>query len=594
MLSRIVVENRQEIAAVRVPLHLVREPLERRRVDEAHAIGDFFDRPDFQSLALLQRRHVVRGLQHCFRRAGVEPGDAAPQQRDVQCPAGEIRLVHVGDLELSPRRGLQAFGDVHHVSVVEIQPRDGVVRLGPLGLLLDAQRALLRVELHHPVPLRVFHAVGEDGRALAPRGRVRQRRPQPSAIENVVAQDQRARAPRHELTPDDERLRQSFRLGLLGVTHVEPQPRAIAEQRAEPRHVLRRGNQQHVADPSEHEGRKRIVHERLVVHRQQLLRGAERERVEARAGAAGEDDAFSHRRGRVPGHEGRVESPLGPHPLSPSPLTWRGGTMDGLSFPSPEGRGDQRGEDGVVTIVIVSFNTVRELVSCLESVERSARSIPHEIILVDNASSDGTVETVRARFPTVRVIANQANVGFSKANNQALPLARGEYVLFLNPDAELGPGTLEQLVAALEGFPERAAVGPRVGKPSEFMSHNCARRLPTLWTEFCDLSWLARIFPRSRLFAWKYYAGWDGTTDRDVECLLGAAMLCRTAQVRALGGFDESVPLYLDDMDLCKRLGALGRLRYLSGVPLLHHYSVSTRKQPTALMKRLPPPPRRA
>src|SRR5207237_434222 len=93
--------------------------------------------------------------------------------------------------------------------------------------------------------------------------------------------------------------------------------------------------------------------------------------------------------------------------------------------------------------------------------------------------------------------------------------------------------------------------------------------------------------PRSRLFAWKYYAGWDGTSDRDVECLLGAAMLCRTAQLRALEGFDESVPLYLDDMDLCKRLGELGRLRYLSGVPLLHHYSVSTRKQPPALMKGL-------
>src|SRR5207237_947908 len=114
-----------------------------------------------------------------------------------------------------------------------------------------------------------------------------------------------------------------------------------------------------------------------------------------------------------------------------------------------------------------------------------------------------------------------------------------------------------------------------------------ARRLPTWWTEFCDLSWLARIFPRSRVLAWKYYAGWDGKSDRDVECLLGAAMLCRSAQVRALGGFDESVPLYLDDMDLCKRLGALGRLRYLSGVPLLPHSSVSTRKQPTALIKRL-------
>src|SRR5207302_10328402 len=106
-----------------------------------------------------------------------------------------------------------------------------------------------------------------------------------------------------------------------------------------------------------------------------------------------------------------------------------------------------------------------------------------------------------------------------------------------NPDAGVEPGTLDRMVAQLEAFPERAAVGPRVRKPSEFMSPNCARRLPTLWTEFCDLSWLARIFPRSRLLAWKYYAGCDGTSERYDELLLGPALFCRTAQVRALGGF---------------------------------------------------------
>ena len=213
--------------------------------------------------------------------------------------------------------------------------------------------------------------------------------------------------------------------------------------------------------------------------------------------------------------------------------------------------------------------------------------MPHEIIVVDNASSDGSVELVRTRFPAVRLIRNQENLGFPKANNQALPLVRGEYILFLNPDSELQPGTLERMVAELSGFPERAAVGPRIRKPAEFMSPNCARRLPTLWTELCDAMWLHLIFPRSRIFAWKYYRPWDGTTDRDVECLLGAAMLCRTEQLRALGGFDESVPLYLDDMDLCKRLGDLGRLRYLTGATILHHYSVSTRKLPSALIRRL-------
>jgi GT2 family glycosyltransferase len=241
----------------------------------------------------------------------------------------------------------------------------------------------------------------------------------------------------------------------------------------------------------------------------------------------------------------------------------------------------------VISIVLVSFNTAHELVACLESIARCAAAIPHEIIVVDNGSTDGSVEAVRRRFPSVQLVANQENLGFAKANNQALPLVRGEYILFLNPDSELQPGTLERMLAELGGFPERAAVGPRVRKREEFISRTCARRLPTLWTELCDLLWLDRIFPRSRILAWKYYPGWDGTTDRDVECLLGAAMLCRTEQVRALGGFDESVPLYLDDMDLCKRLGDLGRLRYVSGAVVLHHYSVSTKKQPSPLIKRL-------
>jgi len=241
----------------------------------------------------------------------------------------------------------------------------------------------------------------------------------------------------------------------------------------------------------------------------------------------------------------------------------------------------------VISIVIVSFNTARELVACLESIERCAAAIPHEIVVVDNGSADGSVEAVRIRFPAVQVVANDENVGFSKANNQALPLVRGEYILFLNPDSELQPGTLERMLAELAGFPARAAVGPRVRKPSEFTSRTSARRLPTLWTEFCDATWLDRLFPRSRILAWKYYAPWDGAGDRDVECLLGAAMLCRTDQVRALGGFDESVPLYLDDMDLCKRLGDLGRLRYVSGATVLHHYSVSTKKHPSPLIKRL-------
>src|SRR5207248_2744187 len=142
-----------------------------------------------------------------------------------------------------------------------------------------------------------------------------------------------------------------------------------------------------------------------------------------------------------------------------------------------------------------------------------------------------------------------ANVGFPKANNQALPLVRGEYVLFLNPDSGVDPGTLDRMVAQLEPFPERAAVGPRVRKPSEFMSHNCARRLPTLWTEFCDLSWLARILPRPRLCG-HCGGGGSGVVPVGVRAPhwglteKGAASLGRGAGVRGLGVAVESGDVY--------------------------------------------------
>src|SRR5438034_7885722 len=196
-----------------------------------------------------------------------------------------------------------------------------------------------------------------------------------------------------------------------------------------------------------------------------------------------------------------------------------------------EARGYATLAPSVISILIVSCNTAPELVACLESLARCAAALPHEIIVVDNGSTDGSVEAVRTRFPAVQLVTNQENLGFSKASNQALPLARGEYVLFLNPDSEMQPGTLEQMLAELAGFPERAAVGPRVRKQHEFISPNCARRLPTLGTELANLLWLDRIFPRSRIMAWKYYAPWAGTTDRDVACLLRAHLL-RTAQQR--------------------------------------------------------------
>src|SRR5256712_13197594 len=175
----------------------------------------------------------------------------------------------------------------------------------------------------------------------------------------------------------------------------------------------------------------------------------------------------------------------------------------------------------VISILIVSFNTAPELVACLESLARCAAALPHEIIVVDNGSTDGSVQAVRTRFPAVQLVTNQENLGFSKASNQALPLARGEYVLFLNPDSEMQPGTLERMLAELAGFPERAAVGPRVRKQHQVISPNCARKLPPLWTELSNFLGLDRISPRSRLMALRDYSPLAWPPDLDGDGLLG-------------------------------------------------------------------------
>jgi hypothetical protein len=243
-------------------------------------------------------------------------------------------------------------------------------------------------------------------------------------------------------------------------------------------------------------------------------------------------------------------------------------------------------EDPLVSIVVVTFNSAGEIARCLESVAAHA-GVSTEVFLVDNASADDTVRIVRERFPVVQLVVNADNVGFSAANNQALALARGAYVLFLNPDTELRPGALPTMIQVLGPSGPVAAVGPRLVWTDGRSWRVAARRLPSLWTESCHLLALDRFVPRSRLLAYKYYAPWDLLGDRDVDCLSGAALLCRTAQVRDLSGFDESVPLYLDDIDLCRRLGDLGCLRYCSQAVVLHHHDASGAQQPQTLIVRL-------
>ena len=262
--------------------------------DPAVLPGDLLGHGHGQVLGVLHGADELRGLVQALHGAGVEPRVPAAQGDHGQRPLLQVHLVERGDLELPAGRGLDLMRLGGHVARVEVEPRDGVGALGALGLLLDGDGTALRIELHDAEALGVVHVVAEDRGAarLGVLDGARQVARQAVAVEDVVAEHQGARLAGDELLADGEGLRQAVRRGLLGVGQVDAVARAVPEQALEVGQVGRRGDDQDVPDARQHEGGQRVVDHGLVVDRQQLLGGHERERVQAGAGPAGEDDAF--------------------------------------------------------------------------------------------------------------------------------------------------------------------------------------------------------------------------------------------------------------------------------------------------------------
>ena len=267
------------------------EPLGR---DPAVLPGDLLGDRDRQVLGVLHGADELRGLVQALHGAGVEPRVAAAQGDDGQRPLLQVHLVECGDLELAAGRGLHPMRLGGDVARVEVQAGDGVGALGLGGLLLDGDGTALAVELHDAEALGVVHVVAEDRGAarLGVLDGARQVARQAVAVEDVVAEHQGARLAGDEPLADGEGLREAVGAGLLGVGEVHAVARAVPEQALEVGQVGRRGDDQDVPDSRQHEGAKRVVDHGLVVDRQQLLGGHERERVQAGAGPACEDDAF--------------------------------------------------------------------------------------------------------------------------------------------------------------------------------------------------------------------------------------------------------------------------------------------------------------
>ena len=262
--------------------------------DPAVLPGDLLGHGHGQVLGVLHGADELRRLVQALHGAGVQPRVAAAESDHGQRPLLQVHLVERGDLELAAGRRLHPMRLGGHVARVEVQAGDGVGALGALGLLLDGDGPPLAVELHDAEALGVVHVVAEDRGAarLGVLDGARQVAGQAVAVEDVVAQHQGARLAGDEVLADGEGLRQAVRRGLLRVGEVHAVARAVPEQALEVGQVGRGGDDQDVPDARQHEGGQRVVDHGLVVDRQQLLGGHERERVQARAGPAGEDDAF--------------------------------------------------------------------------------------------------------------------------------------------------------------------------------------------------------------------------------------------------------------------------------------------------------------
>lgn len=227
-----------------------------------------------------------------------------------------------------------------------------------------------------------------------------------------------------------------------------------------------------------------------------------------------------------------------------------------------------------VSIIIVNHNRKELLAQCLWSVLES--KVRKEVIVVDNASTDGSRELVEKQFPQLTLIRNSSNERFAKPNNDAMKTARGRYLFLLNNDAILQPGSLESLLAYMESHHEVGMVGPQLLNPDGSIQPSCLGFM-SLRTHLFDMLALDRLFPRSPFFASMPMTYFDHATEREVDHVMAAALLVRVEAVRQVGLMDERLTIYYNDTDWSFRFKEAGWKRvFYPAAKVIHHGGQTT------------------
>lgn len=232
-----------------------------------------------------------------------------------------------------------------------------------------------------------------------------------------------------------------------------------------------------------------------------------------------------------------------------------------------------------ISVVIVNYNVKHFILQCLQSVYNAMGNISTEIFVVDNASSDNSCAAIKERFPQVNLIENSQNVGFSGANNQAIKLTTGKYVLLLNPDTVLQEDTLQKCFNFMEATPDAGALTVKMIDGKGNYLPESKRGFPTPWVSFCKIFGLTALFPHSKKFARYYLGHLNPNETNQIDILPGAFMFIRNEALQKTGLLDEQFFMYGEDIDLSYRLTQNGfKNYYYPECQIIHYKGESTKK----------------
>lgn len=232
-----------------------------------------------------------------------------------------------------------------------------------------------------------------------------------------------------------------------------------------------------------------------------------------------------------------------------------------------------------LSIIIVNYNVKEFIQNLLESIKSASKKISTEVIIVDNASDDGSIELIRQKYPWVKLIVNSRNLGFSKANNLGLKESTGKYLLLLNPDTLVKEDTFEKMIDFFEATPDAGMAGCKLLNTDGTLQLACRRGFPGPWASFTKVTGLSTLFPKSPLFARYNLTYLDENKTYAVDAISGAFMMFKREVYEKTGGLDETFFMYGEDLDLCYRVNKAGyKVYYVHSTEIIHYKGESTKR----------------